>query len=41
MSLQKFVDNLNTKIEQENSNPENTIKLTKWKLENGKPVFAE
>lgn len=41
MSLQKFIDNLNTKIEQENSNPENTIKLKKWKLENGKPVFAE
>ncbi len=41
MSLKKFIDNLNTKIEQENSNPENTTKLKSWKLENGKPVFAE
>lgn len=41
MDMQKFVDLLNQKVQEYNNNPENTTKLKSWKLENGKPVFAE
>lgn len=41
MDMQKFVDLLNQKVQEHNANEENTIKLKSWKLENGKPVFAE
>ncbi len=41
MDMQKFVDLLNQKVQEYNSNSENTIKLKSWKLENGNPVFVE
>ncbi len=40
MDLQKFVDLMNQKVEENNSNASNT-KWKKWKLANGVPVFAE
>lgn len=40
MDLQKFVDLMNQKVEENNSDASNT-KWKKWKLANGVPVFAE
>ncbi len=40
MDLQKFVELMNQKVEENNSNASNT-KWKKWKLVNGVPVFAE
>lgn len=40
MDLQKFVELMNQKVEENNSNASNTI-WKKWKLANGVPVFAE
>lgn len=40
MDIQNFVNRLNTKVEENNNNPEN-IKWKKWKVYNGIPVFAE
>ena len=41
MNIQSFIERLNKKAEEYNSNNENTIKLLKWREEKGKPVFIE
>lgn len=40
MDIQKFVNEMNAKVEENNSNPDN-IPWLKWKLENGIPIFEQ